>query len=305
MKKYFKKEQPKKVVLADYLAKVEKDYKDIQAEKKKHSTGGYVADNVYSLLQELEIAERNMSSKYVRIKHIYKSLGEVKISEEMIETICKSFDDDKCRYGSICLRSQTVKDLYDISELFPELSEEALIAISREYIKDLFDKHSLLDTLSMMLRKDGQEDTTFEKFMDKVKKLADQEDIKYANEAWHFRMYYGQYSYDFVRHFEKFIKQHHITCEQLGASLPDPELFMDDILLLKDISLRAKDCWSVCKPISFQMLEDYLDGDVDLFDYDEQPEYYISIMRRSFPTSFTKTEFLERIKKQQIILKRQ
>ena len=304
MKKYFKEGQPKKLILSDYLSQVEREYKEIDEKLQKHRTGGFVPGDIYSLIYKLETAEREMGLKYARIKYIYKSLGEVQISEEMLETICKTFDVSKCRYGTICLHSETIKSLYNISEMFPELSQEALITISREYIKDLFEKHRLIETLSMMLRKDGLEDTTFEKFMETVKKLADQEDKKYEAEAWHLRTYYGHYSYDFIDHFQKFMKQHHITCQQLCESLPDPGLFLEDLLQLKDISSQARDCWGCCDPISFQLLEAYLDGDTELSEFDEQPTYCISIMRKSFPTTFTKTEFLERIKKQQSILQR-
>ena len=149
-----------------------------------------------------------------------------------------------------------------------------------------------------MLRKDGIEDSTFEKFMDTVLKLADKEEQKYNDVAWYIRIYCGEYTYDFVRHFEKFVKEHHISWDKFYKSLPRPELILKDQIELKTIASRTKDCFGMCDPITFQMLEDYLDGDETLSKYEEQPTYYISTSSGKIPTSFTKTDFLESIQKE-------
>lgn len=265
MKKYFKEEQSKKISLLEYLLKFEKQ-------------------------DELHI-------DYKKIKHIYSSLGDVQIREDMIDTFLETFDSSKCRYGTICFKPETIQGMYQISEMFPELSKEALLAIKKEYIKDLFDKYSLVETLAIMLRKDGMEDSTFEKFMSKVLELADKEESKYRYDASWIRIFCGQYTYDFVTHFEKFIKQHHISWQRFCECMPSPEIIFKDQLELKILSSESKDCWGTCMPITFQMLEDYLDGDIELSSYEKQPSYYISTSGRKVPTSFTKQEFLESIKK--------
>lgn len=300
MKKYFKEKQSKKISLKDYWIQVEKEYKEFEEMLKKYHTTGYITlDGL-----ELESKQKALSLRYARIKHIYSSLGDVLISEEMIDTLCETFDSSKCRYGTICLKSETIKTMYEISEMFPELSKEALLLISREYIKDLFDEHSLIEILAIMLRKDGSEDSTFEKFMDKVLKLADSKDKKYSDVAWYIRIHCGEYTYDFVRHFEKFVKEHHISWERFYECLPSPELILKDQLELKKVAKRAKDCWGICDPITFQMLEDYLDGDIELSKYEEQPSYYISTSVGRIKTTFTKTQFIESIEEKQNVLKR-
>ena len=83
-----------------------------------------------------------LSNKLVRVNYLYKILGNVLISEENIDTLCETLNVSKCRYKSVCLRSDSVKAMYAIIEMFPELTKEAIATISREYIKDLFDNFS-------------------------------------------------------------------------------------------------------------------------------------------------------------------
>lgn len=294
MKKYFKEKVEQKISLLEYYQKTEKEYLDVKKQVEEKSKEGYSSE-----LYKLERLKEDLRLKYARVAHIYKALGEIEISEELINTICKTFDSSKCRYGTICIKLDTVREIYEIATLFPELSEEAILEISREYIKDLFDEYSLIETLCMILRKEGCEDAVFEKFMGIVKDFADKEDKKYENEAWHLRIYYGEYSYDFIKNFEEFIKKHHITCARLGEVVPEPEMFLKDQIHLKEVSRRSKDCWGSCKPITFQMLESYLDGDVELSEFEEQPSYYATNTGIKDPTSITKTEFLESIKEKQ------
>ena len=277
MQKYFKEETNTKISLLDYFNKVDAEYENIEQKKK--------------------------SLRYVRIRHIYRALGDVLIEEEVIDALCQTFDSYKCRYGTTCLSKETINGLYEISLIFPELTKEALISISREYIKDLFDEYSFINTLCLMIRKDGAVDSTFEKFMDIVKIAADEKEKIYEKEALDIQFYYGQYSYIFIEHFQKFLKQHYITCQEFGEALPDAELILRDILYLKDIARRSRECWSYCQPISFQMLEHYLDGDTELSEFDEIPSYYVSTVDKYFPTSFTKTEFLNSIAKQKKLKK--
>lgn len=304
MSKYFKEKQEKKISLLEYWTQIDKEYQEIVNKIKEFSNKSYDSEKTYKRVIDLESKKSELSLQHARIKHIYTSLGNVLISKEMINTLCDTFDSSECRYGTICLKSETVKTMYDISEMFPELSKEALLSISREYIKDLFDEYSLIEKLAVMIRKEGISDLTFEKFMDKVSKFADIEDKKYNDVAWYIRIYCGQYTYDFVKHFEKFVKEHHISWQKFYESLPSPELILKDQIALKELSLKAKDCWGICDPVTFQMLESYLDGDTELSSYEEQPYYYISNYIGKTPTVFTKTEFLEDIKEKQKTLKR-
>ena len=301
MKQYFK-EEGTKTSLEQYWLKIDKEYQRIEEELKKHCTGGYVMEKEMRLIRELETKKRELFLHYSRVRHIYSSLGDVQIREDMIDTFIEAFDSSKCRYGTICLKTETIKMIYEISEMFPKLSAKSLLLIHRIYIKDLFDKYSLIDVLTIMICKDGMEDSTFEKFIDEVTKLADKEDKKYSDVAWYIRIHCGEYTYDFVRHFEKFVQKHHISWERFCECLPSPELILKDQLELKKLSIKSKDCWMTCTPITFQMLEDYLDGDIELSGYEEQPSY--CIYGEKIPTSFTKTDFIDGIKESQKILKR-
>lgn len=300
MKKYFKEEQPAKISLLEYKTKIEKECKRIKEEIKKCETS---SPKTGTLIYQLKKEQEKISLLQVRIDYIYSSLGDVRISEDMINTICETFDSSRCRYGTICLKKETIKDIYEISLIFPELSKEAILSISREYISDLFKEYSLIEKLAIMIRKDGMEDSTFEKYMAEVSKLADKKDKEYEKVAASIRMYCGEYTYDFVRHFEKFVKEHHISFQRFYECLPSPELIMQDQLQLKQIAMKAKDCFGICDPITFQMLEDYLDGDVELSKYEEQPAYYISTYGGKIETSFTKKDFIESIEEKQKTLK--
>ena len=299
MSKYFKEKESEKKCLSEFVTKIESEYQELEEKLKKHQTKGYVEQEEMSKKYKLQSRKRELSLPYARIKHIYSALGDVPISKEMVETLFETFDSSKCRYGTICLKKETIKAIFEISELFPELTKEALVEISREYIKDIYDDYSLVERLAMMIRKEGKEDSTFAKFMGDVKKLGDKEDKKYSDVAWYLRIYCGEYSYDFVRHFEKFVQEHHISWEKFYECLPTPEIILRDKLDLKEVGKRAKDCWGTCIPITFQMLEDYLDGDEELTNYDEQPSYYISTYGSKIDTSFTKKDFLKSIRKEQ------
>ena len=296
MKKYFIEKEVSKISLSECYIKIEEQYQKIEEKLKEHSTGGYATQKEMRIIDDLQTQKRELSLSYARVKHIYKALGDVLIREDLIDILSETFDYEKCRYGTICLKLETVKTMYEISEMFPELSKEAIVSISRIYIKDLFEKYSLIDTLAVMLRKDKAIDSTFESYMDKVTKLADQEDRQYKDVAWYIRIHCGEYTYDFVRHYEQFVQEHHISWERFCECLPSAEIILKDQLELKSISERSKDCWSACRPITFQMLDDYLDGDIELSQYDEQPMYLTSPQGEKILTTFTKTDFLESIK---------
>ena len=304
MKKYFKDEPSSKLSLSEYWMQIVKEYQEIAEKIRVCSCKVCPTQEELALIYELKSKQRGLSLTHARMKLIYSSLGDIQISKDMLDTICETFDSSKCRYGTICLKPETIKGIYEISEIFPELSREAILLISREYIKDLFDMYSLVETLAIMLRKEGKEDTAFEKFMDVVLKFADEEEKKYNEVAGYIRIYCGQYTYDFVRHFERFVKEHHISWTRFLECLPSPELILKDQLELNDLARKTKDCWGICEPITFKMLEDYLDGDTKLKDYEEQPSYYISTYVGKVPTSFTKTQFIESIQENQKVLTR-
>ena len=292
MEKYFLEEKVEKISLGEYFKEIEEQLDEL---KKKHSCEGD---------WKLESSIRDLSKKYVRVKHIYGSLGDVLITEDLIDVLCGSFDWHNKKYGTTVFKDETIKGMYGISEMFPELSKSALTCISDEYIRDLFDKYYLVESLAVLLRRDGINDATFEKYMCLVQEKAKVEDSKYKNVQWNIRIHYGHYPYQFVRHFEEFVFQHHIEWEQFCESVPSPEIFYKDCIDLKKFSCSTKDCWGSCSPISFQMLEDYLEGDTELSKFDEQPYYYVSSSSDKKFSTFTKSEFIGSIKEIHEVKKR-
>jgi len=298
MKKYFKDEKEIKICLLEYFTKIEQEYKQIDEQLKEVRVMYEKGMSTYSLVFELEKQYKKQALKYARIRLIYKALGDVRISESMIDTICESFDETKCRYGTTCFKLDSITALYKISEMFPRLSKEALLSISREYITDLFDSYRLIIVLFSLLKREGYEDETFEKFMSIVKEFADKQDKIYEIEAFLIGKKYKFYSSDFIEYFKKFAKQHHITYDKFSKSVPEADLILKDELQLKGILRKARECWGACYPISYQMLEAYLDGDTELSLFSEQPLYDVRVLQQKIPTTFTKTELLDSIEKQ-------
>ena len=296
--KYFKEKEEleSKISLKKHFEEIDMKFNKISNELKKYQIGGCVESEILDLIQDLKSKESKISLEYRRVKHIYEALGDVYINISLLEVFYKLFDKDNYRYGSTRFKKGTVVDLHKISLLFQELSDEALFKISTEYIKDLFEEYNLLDILNKMIREYGAKDSTFEDFIDIVRKKADILEERFKTEAWHFRIFYGYYSYDFIRHFEKIIKENHITLSKLKEVLPDPKLILEDELILKKVNSMAKECWISTIPISYQYIESILDGDENLEEYPFEPCYYISYVNEKFPTAFTKQDFLDSIK---------
>lgn len=242
--------------------------------------------------------------KWHRAKGIHKALGDVEMTEETFEGICSTFSISECRYGLTCLSSDTIRALFEITEIFPMLTKEAIKEIGTFYIKDLFEEYSLIPTLSVMFHKEGTTDATFEKFMKYTESCADEIDKKYSEGEYKVKTFLREYSYDFVEHFSKFIVKHHIKFSDFKDSLPSPELFLRDLQTLQEVRRTSRECWSSCDPISYTMLEDYWILDPELKGHVEEPEYSYSLIGRKVSAPFTKTEFLEQIKGKQKVLKK-
>ncbi len=304
MKKYFKTYESEKISLSDYVKESKEELTKFMGELQSYKRIEDPDIETYTKIYKLERLIKEQDLKRARIKHILKCLGDVSISRDGIEAICEIFASTEYKYGTVCLKAETINGIYEITEMFPEFTKEALLSIGNEYIKDLFDKYSLIETLCVKLKKEGSEDSTFESFMKKVKKFALQEQKKYETEAYYLGVYYGYYSFSFIQHFQEFIKKHHITCEQFGRSLPDVQIILQDELQLREIELKSKECFVSCFPLSYQMLESYLDGNIELAEYPDEAEYLVSIYGKKFKTTFTKAEFLESIKKKETSLTR-
>jgi len=277
--KYFSEVKKEKLSLKSYFEEIEGEYKSISKKDKSSIT----------------FEERMTKDLYYKLKLIYTTLGDVEISKDMIEVFLSMFACTS-RYGSIKFKPDTIKTVYDISEKFPELTSLALKEIYEEYIKDLFDEFSLVEVLEYYILKYGKEDKTFEMYMELVLKYADEVEKKYKYEAENLFYGHGEYTFDFVVHFKKFIVQHHITLKRFCDCVPSAEIFFEDQKLLLSLSRKSKDCYVTSLPVTFEMLEDYLDGDEELSYFKEESTYHISTTGERILAPISKSKFLKAIK---------
>lgn len=299
MSKYFKEKEETKIKLEEHYELIKDEYEKLTLELERLIESDSKQEVDYSLVYDLERKQKELRLPYLQSRHIYKALGDVELSSEMLKTLSETLDSTTCRYGTVCLLEKNIVALYDIMTFFPMLSSEAILCIGREYIDDLFEKYDLLKKLREILKEEGFKDSAFEHFMEYVKEKAIELEKHYEWEAAKIEVPFGHYSYKFVKHYQDFIKKHHISYRKFIESMPERELFVEDELQLHKISLSYRDCWGICEPISYEMFDSYLDGDQELANFEEQPFYSITHMREKIPTTFTKTSFLESIKSRQ------
>lgn len=299
MSKYFRIEKEEEIKISEVVERESKEVESLGKRIEELEKSSKLSSEIYSLQRKV----KDLKYRSLCLEHITKILGDISIEPSRLEALITCLDVSLCRYKRVCLKEETLKGIYEISTLFPELSSEAIKEIGKEYISDLFKDYDLTTELALMIRKEGSSDETFDKFMDLTKSYAEVLEKKYKDEAWKLEIYYGYYSHSFITHFKKFMVDHHISLEQMTSSLVSPMLILEDELKLKEISSKARECFMVCQPISFQMTEDYLMGDYDLERFSEQPFYYISIYGKEIPTTFTKTEFLESLTKKSVLKK--
>ena len=250
-----------------------------------------------SLSKYLESADEQ---KQRELKYLIEVLGDVSLDEDMMDLFHRQFHCFGGRY-SVRTKPETIKGVYDYTRRFPELSKSAVDEIWFRFIKDLHDEYDMADTLEKYFEVFGKTDEAFELFIDYVDKKAEEQQTRYKEESKELDELKEEYGERFTQHIKYLVTSKHFKVEDIKRYLPSAELIKKDEQHICDLSARTRIFFGCCEPVSYTMLE-ILVEDKTLDTYTETPTYYIST-GKSEQATFTKTEFLESIKKQKIKIK--
>lgn len=258
-----------------------KYFKEIKKEEKLLST---------YMLGEAEKEKRET-------KYLIDVLGDVSLDEDMMKLFHQQFH---CFGGKYAVRTKpdTLKGIYDFTRRFPDLSKTAIDEIWFCYIKDLFEEYDMPEILDKYFEVFGKEDETFELFIDYVDKKAKIHQQRYEEDALQLGELRAEYSESFISHLKSLILREHITYDEIKGCIPSAELIKKDEEHIQEISRQTRIFFGCCEPVSYTMT-DILIEEKSLDTYTETPTYYISTGRK-VPATFTKTEFLESIKKEKV-----
>lgn len=273
MKKYFKEESSKKMLLSEYL--------------KKNET--YFA--------------RSIDSEEARIKrteYLMDILGDVPFDEDIYKLFIDQF---QCFGGRYDVRTSkdTIKGIYEITKMYPCLTKSAVDEIWFRYIKDLFCEFELTTVLDKYIKMFGTSDESFELFIDYVEKKAAIHQQKYIDDASSASELEEEYGKTFTDYVKGLITRKHYTYDEIKKYLPSSALIRKDEQHITEISRKTRIFFGCCLPVSYTMFNILL-RDKTLDDYTETPTYYISSGFQEQAT-FTKQEFLESITKQKALKK--
>ena len=234
--------------------------------------------------------------KYLsEIKYLIELLGDVPMEKDIIKVFCRQF---YCFGGRYDVRTdpETIKDMYEITTRFPKLTEEAIESIWFRYIRDFFQEYELLSILEKYIQVFGDFDDAFESFIYYTEQKADEYQKIFEFEVKQIDELKDKYSEKFLSHVEYLIKGSHYKYVDIKKYLPEPELVKKDEQHISELSSRTRIFFGCCEPISYTLF-DYLLKGKSLDSYDDELKYYISTGKEEKAT-FTKSEFLESIKKE-------
>lgn len=251
-----------------------------------------------SLSKYLESAD---DQKKRELKYLIEVLGDVELDEDMMKLFHQQFHCFGGRY-SVRTKPETIKGIYDFTRRFPELTKSAIDEIWFRYIDDTFEKYDMKTVLDKYLEMFGKEDETFELFIGYVEKKADQEQELKKQEAQTLDDLQEEYGKRFTDHLKSLVVSEHKDVDEIRKYLPSAELIKKDEQHILDISTKTRIFFGCCEPVSYTMF-DILVEEKTLDTFTETPTYYISTGRKEQAT-FTKTEFLESIKKEKVKTKK-
>lgn len=251
-----------------------------------------------SLSKYLEVADEQ---KQRELKYLIEVLGDVELDEDMMDLFHRQFHCFGGRY-SVRVKPDTIKGVYGYTRRFKELTKSAIDEIWFRYISDLHEEYDMPDVLDKYFEVFGKTDEAFELFIDYVDKKADEQQEKYKEEAKELDELQEEYGERFIKHLKYLVTSKHFKVEEIKKYLPSAELIKKDEQHILDISTKTRIFFGCCEPVSYTMFE-ILVEDKTLDTYTETPTYYIST-GRSEQATFTKTEFLESIKKEKIKIKK-
>lgn len=229
-----------------------------------------------------------------QIEYLIKQLGDVEMTREVIAIFCNQFN---CFGGRYDVRTDldTFKGVYEITKRYPKLSSKAIDEIIFIYIKDLFEKYELVETLEKFIKTFGETDECFEIFYTYVEKKADELQKQYDKESLILDDYKEEYGESFIEYLKGLVKRKHFSIDSIIQSLPSADLIKKDEEQIQEISARTRIYFGACYPATYSMTTAFIKGDIDK--YPDQPSYYIDVYKKDIPTTFTKQEFLESIQK--------
>ncbi|MBQ7104547.1 MAG: hypothetical protein IJN90_01675 [Bacilli bacterium] len=243
-------------------------------------------------LSEYEVKD---AQEQRELEYLIEVLGDVPIDEDMKKLFHQQFHCFGGRY-SVRTKPETIKGVYDFTRRFPELTKNAIDEIWFRYIDDTFEKYDMKSVLDKYLEIFGKEDETFELFIGYVEKKAEQEQEIKKQEAHTLDELKEEYGEKFTTHLKSLVVRQHKDIDEIKKYLPSAELIRKDEEHILDLSRRTRIFFGCCEPVSYTMFDILLE-EKTLDTYTETPTYYISTGRKEQAT-FTKTDFLESIKKE-------
>lgn len=236
----------------------------------------------------------NNSNKNSIIDYLLSILGDVELSEQMFLVIYRQF---YCYSGmyNVKTKPETIRGMYNMIQKYSYLSSSAIDELWPKYIDDLFKIYSLDEKLADYIEMYGFNDEAFDQYILYVNKMANILQKEYENDASKVYALKKDYSNNFINYLRMIILREHIKYEKIYKNIPDSSIIYNDEKQLNELSTFFRVHFGVGYPISYKMVKSMAENG-NLNDYDEQPEYYLDLNRVSYKATFTKSEFLKKIK---------
>ena len=266
--KYIKEDQEEKVLLSTYLKGMEQ-----------------VLDGVHTPQDEYD---------YSYLQRIISVFGDIELERSLVQEFIRLFSRFGGRY-SVMSDSDTLKGLLDIKRKYPFLSTKAISELGLYYIKDLFDEYSLDKVLGEFFDSYGKDDLAFSKYLEFVDKMGEEHQKKYDRDAEEIEYLEEEYGKGLKEFLQFKIRFSHMSKDKLLECLPEKDLIKEDEETLFDFATRSRIHFGVCYPKSYELIV-AMTKDPELSSYHEQYSYRSSFGKEVL-VPFTKTEFIESVKK--------
>ena len=245
---------------------------------------------VPKMVELKKVVESHSGIEQGRLKRLLDILGDVTISREFIDAYLSYFDYTSSKRGNLSLTEESLIDMYELSQAYPQLESTSIRLIMGEYVKDLFDEVQPLKYFDGMTLR--QMDDSFEKFMKLLKQAGEKSDIPYKEEESKIASSLIEYGSGFVDYIKKYAVKYHKTFEDIYYSIPDASVVRKDADIFYEIGRREL-FGPTGYPYSYKMCEFMiLFGDLDDF---KHPLMYDSSLRGRFESPVTTDEFLKSI----------
>lgn len=262
MGKYFKKEELKKCKLSEYLKMSEKDFKYPPCEEKYRKA---------------------------RTEYYIEILGDVELDDDMYATFMHEFDILGGRYD-VRVTKETIKGIYEISQMYPFLTGRGLELFWSIYIYDLFKKYDLSNKFQDYIDHYGKKEKALSEYLEYVRTVADKYDKVFYEEAKKVSKYCKECDHNLISFLKQLIKEQHIPFEKVKSCMPSKELIKKDEQQLKELVKKYRIYFGSSYPISYQMIEKLV-TEQGLDSFPEQPKYFVCGTEK-IDATFTKQEFL-------------